>query len=112
MENALNHGLKNKHGEKYIRIKAEKKDGVLSISVEDNGTGMDADRMNARLRENDASVIEEGSSIGLLNINARLKMAYGAEYGIYIESIAGRGTTVVMKVPEMKEEILDGKENV
>lgn len=112
VENALNHGLKNKHGEKYIRIKAEKKDSILCISVEDNGTGMDADRMNARLKENDASVIEEGSSIGLLNINARLKMAYGTEYGIYIESIVGCGTTVLMKMPEMKEEILDGKENV
>lgn len=112
VENALTHGLKNKHGEKYIRIKAEKKNGILCICVEDNGTGMDADSMNARLSENDASVIEEGSSIGLLNINARLKMAYGSEYGIYIESSADCGTTVLMKVPEMKEETLHGKENV
>ncbi|MCM1122669.1 MAG: sensor histidine kinase [Eubacterium sp.] len=112
VENALTHGLKNKHGEKYIKIKAEKKGGILCICVEDNGTGMDAERMNARLKENDTSVIEEGSSIGLLNINARLKMAYGIEYGLYIESSEGCGTTVLMKVPEMKEETLYGKENV
>lgn len=112
VENALNHGLKNKHGEKYIRIRAEKEDGIIYFSVEDNGTGMDAEQMNARLRENDASVVEEGNSIGLLNINARLKMAYGAEYGISIESSPDRGTTVMMKVPEIKEETGDGKENV
>lgn len=112
VENALNHGLKNKHGEKYIRIKAEKKHGILRISVEDNGTGMDAEKMNARLHDNDVSVIEEGNSIGLLNINARLKMAYGAEYGIYIESLVGQGTTVVMRVPVIQGEIADGKENV
>lgn len=112
VENALKHGLKNKYGEKYIKISAENKDGILYISVEDNGTGMDAEEMNARLRENDTAAVEEGNSIGLLNINARLKMAYGEAYGIYIESMVGQGTTVVMKVPERQEDMPDGKENV
>jgi len=112
VENALNHGLKNKRGEKYIRIKAEKTDGIICFSVEDNGTGMDAEKMNVRLQENDTLAVEEGTSIGLLNINARLKMAYGTEYGIYIESSPECGTTVMMKVPESKEEIWNGKENV
>ena len=112
VENALNHGLKNKHGDKYIKISAGKKDGILCICVEDNGTGMDAEQMNGRLQQNDASAVEEGNSIGLLNINARLKMAYGDAYGIQIESSAGQGTKVMMRVPERKEETSDGKENV
>ena len=49
VENALKHGLKNKYGEKYIKISAENKDGILYISVEDNGTGMDAEEMTQQL---------------------------------------------------------------
>lgn len=112
VENAINHGLKNKRGEKNIDIKIWQAEGKLYIMVRDNGVGMDAGLLNRRLQENDTSVIEEGDSIGLSNINARLKMIYGEEYGLRIESEPGRGSEVYLTVAAMKEEELYEKENV
>lgn len=112
VENALNHGLKNKHGKKFIKIQARKEGDMLRIQVQDNGIGMDATEMNERLQKNDTAKVEEGNSIGVLNINARLKMVYGSDYGMRIESKVGEGTTVILEVPHMGEEMLYGKENL
>ncbi len=112
VENAINHGLKNKRGEKNIYIKIWQADEKLYIMVKDDGVGMDAESLNRRLRENDTGLIEEGNSIGLFNINARLKMIYGEEYGLTIESELGKGSAVYLTVAARKEEELYGKENV
>ncbi len=103
VENALNHGLKNKHGEKIINIIAKKHKEKLLILVIDNG--MDAETMNEKLEKCDIEDIKAGNSIGLLNINARIKMLFGKEYGIHIESeseaeyAAFTGTRVYMWFP-------------
>ncbi len=112
VENAINHGLKNKRGEKNIYIKIWQADGKLYIMVKDDGVGMDAGQINRRLQENDTNLIEEGNSIGLLNINARLKMIYGEEYGLTIESELGKGSAVYLTVAARKEDELYGKEKV
>ena len=80
--------------------------------VRADGVGMDEDKFNRLLKENDTGLVEEGDSIGLLNINARLKMIYGEEYGLSIESEPGRGSAVFLTVAAKKEEELYGKENV
>ena len=104
VENALNHGLRNKRGEKWIEIKAKRANGELHVSVRDNGVGMDAQKMNESLKENTAERSETGRSIGLHNINARLKMLYGEQYGLYIESRKDEGTCVSMRLPEKRGE--------
>ncbi len=104
VENALNHGLKNKHGEKSVEIRAWEEDGLLLVSVTDNGVGMDGEEMNRRLRENDRDAMESGSSIGLGNINARMKMLYGEEYGVFVESAVGKGSRVLLRIPRRKIE--------
>jgi sensor histidine kinase YesM len=108
VENALNHGLKNKHGEKWVRISAQEKDNILEISVQDNGVGMDAAEINRRLKENDKDRVEGGTSIGIYNINARMKMLYGESYGVWVESAYGEGTRVILRIPRMKLEELEG----
>ncbi len=112
VENAINHGLKNKRGEKNIYIKIWQADGKLYVMVRDDGVGMDAEKFNYLLKENDMGLVEEGNSIGLLNINARLKMIYGEEYGLFIESEPGKGSSVYLTVAARKEDELYGKENV
>lgn len=104
VENALIHGLKNKRGEKDIEIAAEEANGILLISVKDNGVGMDTQEINRRLKENDKTAMEEGSSIGIFNINARMKMLYGEEYGLTVESACGEGTCVTLRIPRVKVE--------
>jgi len=112
VENAINHGLKNKRGEKNIDIKIWQTEGKLYVMVRDDGVGMDAEKFNRLLRDNDRNLIEEGNSIGLLNINARLKMIYGEEYGLAVESEPGKGSAVYLTVAALKEDELYGKENV
>ncbi len=102
VENALKHGLRNKRGEKRIHIKTYAKDGKLHIVVSDNGVGMNAGEMNKKLEENDADATETGNSIGLFNINARLKMLYGEEYGLFLESEQGEGTKVYLIIPRLQ----------
>ena len=65
----------------------------------DNGVGMDDEEVNRRLQENDTAKIEEGNSIGIYNINARMKKLYGSEYGIKVESKEGVGTKVLIQIP-------------
>lgn len=113
VENALNHGLRNKRGEKCVRIQAKAKGSSVVICISDNGVGMDADAYNRLLQKNDIQFIEEGNSIGLHNINARLKILYGESYGLHIISTMGEGTEVCMEIPRDKRtEKEDGKAKV
>lgn len=104
VENALNHGLRNTRGDKEIIVCAQVREGNLWISVQDNGVGMDAVKVNEILEKNDINLVEKGSSIGLNNINARMKMLYGREYGIHVESEVGKGTRIYLKIPRVKME--------
>ncbi len=99
VENAINHGLRNKRGDKRITVVVKKTDQTLSICVEDNGVGMQAAEINESLKRNEIDLVEQGNSIGLHNINARLKMLYGQQYGLQLESEVGIGTKVWMILP-------------
>lgn len=110
VENSLNHGLKNKAGKKLVVITAGEVDGNLVIRIADNGVGMVAEVMNRSLASNDIRDSAQGNSIGLHNINARLKLLHGEAYGLYIESVPGEGTRVTMTIPRKKEVNTDGKE--
>ncbi len=99
VENALNHGLRNKRGGKEVRISAKHEGELMRLCIADNGVGMDARSMNEKLKENDIRYVEQGKSIGLYNINARLKMLYGIDYGLRIESAPNQGTKVYMEIP-------------
>lgn len=112
VENAINHGLRNKRGEKKVQIRVALQGEELLISVADNGVGMDASKMNESLEKNEITYVEKGSSIGLHNINARLKMLYGEQYGIHIESKIGEGTHVYMSLPRRGGHDGDTKEMV
>ena len=101
VENALTHGLRNcRRKDKTLLIRAEHVNGSkgkeLLILVADNGVGMDAEVINAELAANDRSRVESGVSIGILNVNARLRKAFGNDCGIVVKSIPGEGTEVMI----------------
>lgn len=105
VENALSHGLRNvRRKDKKLLIRSEHIDENLVITVSDNGAGMDAESMNRLLEQNDMKRVESGVSIGILNVNARLKKLFGDEYGLHIESTMGEGTTVTITVPAIATE--------
>jgi sensor histidine kinase YesM len=100
VENALQHGLRNsRRKDKKLSMSAVHSADKLIITIEDNGIGMDAKAMNEKLEDADIKRVEMGRSIGVLNVNARLKSAFGKEYGIHYESTLGEGTKAIMTLP-------------
>jgi len=101
VENAIQHGLKNKRGEKRIDLRAYISGGTLEVWVEDNGVGMDISKLNDRLENSLDDALSKGESIGLDNINARAKLLYGNAYGVSISSEVDEGSCVILRVPVM-----------
>lgn len=104
VENAILHGLeeKEKDGEIVISIyRSQQKDAeeLLCIDVIDNGYGMDEETLETLRQSIEQHDFERSRSIGLYNINQRIKLSYGMKYGIEIVSIPGKGTTVSLKFP-------------
>lgn len=99
VENAFVHGLETKEGEGQIRIIVEKKDSLI-IEIIDDGIGIPRDKLE-EINENlnDFRKLTR-SNIGLSNVNQRIKLLYGEEYGLYIESEENIGTKVIIKIPE------------
>ena len=99
VENAIQHGVRGVKHEKNIRLTAVQDGEELIITIEDNGIGMDAGPVNARLAADARTELEKGHSIGLVNINARIKMTYGDGFGVSVESEPGQGTAVTVRLP-------------
>lgn len=100
VENAVVHGLEtiNGVGMVWINVALEGEEG-LRIVVSDSGTGMTEEEL-ARIRTMLATPeLNPKSSIALYNINQRIRLSYGAEYGILLESEYGKGTRVILNLP-------------
>lgn len=98
IENSIYHGLSECSGDGKIIIQGQKIDNNLLLSISDNGIGMDeATRDNLNDYINDKNNNFKG--IALRNINRRLKLNYGSNYGLEIFSIEGKGTSMVLTLP-------------
>jgi two-component system LytT family sensor kinase len=95
VENAVRHGLGEKEGGGQISISAEDHDREAVIHIEDDGVGEDPERVRRALA-GDSSM----DSIGLSNVDERLRTAYGDEYGLVVETAPGAGTRVTLRVPK------------
>jgi two-component system sensor histidine kinase YesM len=104
-ENAVIHGLEGIESDGMVTIRASVDDRVLKIDISDNGGGIDAEELRS-LNERLGSYKEEErtSSIGLYNINRRIKLSYGEEYGVTVYSTPGKGTTVSVAIPPQKQQ--------
>lgn len=104
LENSINHGLRKGSYDNHIKISISNINEYIEINVEDNGNGMSEDAIN-KIKEGLKKNIQKPNSIGLMNINNRLKLKFGDEYGIYINSRINEGTTVTVKIPLLGEEV-------
>jgi len=98
VENALVHGLESKVDGGYIRITARAGSGVLTVTVQDNGTGMAPDKLEQLIRQLDGPS-EESRGIGVSNVHQRIRLHYGAPYGLELRSESGLGTSVTVTLP-------------
>ena len=108
IENAVYHGIEGNRGKGVINLNAFRdKDGCVCVEVIDNGVGMDPDELavlNAKLAmDNDTYFKNLGgkkrTSIGIENVNRRIKLFYGETYGLRMESRVGEYTKVAIKIP-------------
>jgi two-component system sensor histidine kinase YesM len=100
VENSIVHGLENKKGGGWVSVEIRHRDRFLAITVSDNGVGMSRERRKAvedSLQGADAS--QPKGSIGLANVCQRIKLYYGQEYGMEIESALNKGTVVTLLLP-------------
>lgn len=98
VENAVVHGMSNKEGPCTVCVRISQFDGVLTAIVEDDGAGMDTQRLSQVL-ENLSGEQSNGPSIGLNNVHQRIRLYYGESYGLKIESALGQGTRVTLRLP-------------
>lgn len=108
VENSIYHGLERKSGNGFLKVKGFlKANNNIYLEIYDNGKGISSDEMDilSKRLNNDSfqSFLSgyEGRSIGLANINNRIKYVYGKEYGIKIFSKKDEGTTVILEFPKL-----------
>lgn len=99
IENAIIHGIFEKPDKTgRLRIAVRRQQDDLVITVEDDGVGMDDETRLANFSASASSANTKGG-YGVRNINERLHLAYGAEYGLFCESETGKGTRVTLRIP-------------
>jgi len=91
VENSIKHGLSPKIGEGRITIRSTRHDGHVMIDVIDNGVGVSPDHVDR---------VKTGG-IGLRNVNERLRVIYGANYQLQLDSVPGEGTCARVVIPEL-----------
>jgi two-component system sensor histidine kinase YesM len=112
VENALYHGIKNKRkgGTIFVRAKP-KNENEVQLEVEDNGIGFTPEKL-AQLQEeleDDSGDIKLESGFGIGNVNKRIRLYYGKQYGISVDSEYHTGTRVTLVIPAIKEEAHEEK---
>jgi len=114
LENSIIHGTELKLGEGITRILIEKTETRLIIRVSDNGVGMEEEnlrKLNTKLnlREEDSSGHGENGGVALSNVNNRIRLIFGEEYGMHVYSLKDVGTNVEITIPVTTNEGMLGK---
>jgi two-component system sensor histidine kinase YesM len=86
--------------------------GDLRLCVSDDGTGMDKESLEELVRElnrdQSASLTDFHASIGLMNVNNRIRLIYGDKYGIEVNSVKDLGTQVLIRLPARGKKDVQG----
>ena len=106
LENAIYHGMAYADGDGEITVRAFRDGGDVLIEVSDNGPGMPEEVVDSLLDPNGpaAAAGAKGSGIGFRNVHRRIRLTFGADYGLTIFSEPDDGTTVRIRLPALDEE--------
>ena len=111
VENAIIHGCEVKRGKSTIRINSSVEEQYFTIHITDDGVGIEENKLRslneelARVTSIEDTACESASiteSIGLINVNKRIKLKYGDEYGLNIHSSEAEGTEIILHLPLTK----------
>jgi two-component system sensor histidine kinase YesM len=117
VENAIYHGIKERRGLGTIKLSARQVGATLEIYIEDDGRGMEAEQVEKLQRKLDRPFTEtetvESDAIkggyGLMNIQARMRLTFGEQFGIQVESEFEKGTKVTIIHPVIYPHEENGK---
>lgn len=98
LENAINYGVSSMDDCGEIKVTGRRKDGNIILSVADNGIGMTEEEASLILTDS-SRVHKHGSGVGLINVNNRIQILFGKDYGLIVESEPDEGTTVSVIIP-------------
>ncbi len=102
VENAIFHGIEPKGERGIVRITVKEEDETIIISVYDNGIVMDKECIQNILNKETSKNKDSLNGIGVNNVNERIKLVYGEEYGLKIESNLGEYTRIYIRIPKVK----------
>ena len=100
VENAIYHGMEFMDGDGRIEVVSWKEDGNLWFEVRDNGLGMTRDQLESLLGDRPHVSSRRGSGIGVKNVNERIRLYFGEDYGLSIQSEPDEGTVIRIRLPE------------
>ena len=100
LENAIYYGVGNmdEDDDGMIIVTGEKRDEDILITIEDNGMGMREEVLENILTDS-SKVPKHGSGVGVINVHSRIRLMFGEEYGLFIESEPDEGTKVTIRIP-------------
>ena len=99
VENAIYHGMEFMDGDGLIEIQVKKEGKDLWIEVRDNGFGMTKEQVENLLSEKPHVSSRRGSGIGVKNVNERIRLYFGEDYGLIIESEPDEGCLIRCHLP-------------
>lgn len=105
IENAINHGLDLMVEEGHIDVRVRQDGGDIVFFVQDNGVGMTPEQIEAIMQRGP----KDRTGIGIKNVNDRLKIYFGKNYGLHITSEPDVGTCVEIRMPKVREGDYDTK---
>ena len=99
VENSIIHGIEPMLEQGIIAIKGFRYDGVLKITVTDNGAGISKEKISTLLSSTEENKKNNFSGIGINNVHERIQMNFGEQYGLQIESVPNLYTTIEITLP-------------
>ena len=96
VENAILHGVNMEDGSGMITVIARRQGDTVAVQVEDNGKGMTQERIREVMN---AAEDADSSHLGVRNIHDRIRLHFGEEWGLHIESTPGQGTQITLRFP-------------
>ncbi len=110
LENSIIHGTELKVGTGHLVIHLERTEKRLLIRISDDGLGMDEEtltKINRRMRKGSFDIArqeQEKGGLALVNVNNRIRLLFGEEYGLHVFSIPGAGTDVEITLPAISSD--------
>ena len=105
VENSIYHGIRDMDGPGLVSVEVRNEENAIVFIVKDNGVGFDP--------ESEVEDSKEGKTrlggVGIRNVDERIKLTYGQKYGLTLNSAPGKGTEVVLRIPQGEKEQIDVK---